>query len=162
MYESFPYSKIILFLHHLRSDPIWRASFRHILCCYIRWNSLLSLCLVFILLSQILLYFCFFSNDARILVLRLFLIHADEIMQHELTITYRVLGYLLLGVVRIYSKKVEYLYRDCNEVLTHINTSVPSKLQHKEGMCAPYSSITLPERFELDGFVLELPEDMSR
>lgn len=31
--------------------------------------------------------------------------------------TYRVLGLLLLGIVRIYSKKVEYLCHECNELL---------------------------------------------
>ncbi|KAL5717676.1 hypothetical protein ACHQM5_010651 [Ranunculus cassubicifolius] len=82
----------------------------------------------------------------------------DEIIQHEATVTYRVLGYLLLGVVRIYSKKVEYLYHDSNLVLTQMNTWVPLK-KPMEDMCAPYSLITLPQRFELDTFVLDFPED---
>ncbi|KAF5195238.1 Sister chromatid cohesion 1 protein [Thalictrum thalictroides] len=84
----------------------------------------------------------------------------DQIRQNVITVTYRVLGYLLLGVVRIYSKKVEYLYDDCNEALKNIKSSVPLK-KSKEGMWARYSSITLPERFELDSFDLEISEDMS-
>ncbi|KAJ4960639.1 hypothetical protein NE237_020549 [Protea cynaroides] len=88
----------------------------------------------------------------------------DEIMLHEVTITYRVLGYLLLGVVRIYSKKVDYLYHDCNEILVRINKfSVSRKANpQRESMSAPHVSITLPDRFELDSFDLEVPEDVSR
>ncbi|KAK9117499.1 hypothetical protein Sjap_016446 [Stephania japonica] len=87
----------------------------------------------------------------------------DEIMLHEVTVTYRVLGYLLLGVVRIYSKKVEYLYHDCTEVLANINTFALSKKNKRRDkvMCASYSSITLPERFELDAFDLDIVEDIS-
>ncbi|KAF9601186.1 hypothetical protein IFM89_017371 [Coptis chinensis] len=84
----------------------------------------------------------------------------DMIILNEVSVTYRVLGYLLLGVVRIFSKKVEYLYHDCSEVLTKIKTYTPLH-KPKEGMCASYASITIPERFELDGFDLELPDDMN-
>ncbi|KAK9108435.1 hypothetical protein Syun_024446 [Stephania yunnanensis] len=84
-------------------------------------------------------------------------------MLHEVTVTYRVLGYLLLGVVRIYSKKVEYLYHDCTEFLANINTSTLSKKDKRrdKAMCASYTSITLPERFELDAFDLDIVEDSS-
>lgn len=47
------------------------------------------------------------------------LIHADKIIP-EVEISYRVLAQLLLGVVRIFWKKVDYLYHDCNEALTYI------------------------------------------
>ncbi|CAK7328273.1 unnamed protein product [Dovyalis caffra] len=78
-------------------------------------------------------------------------------------VTYRVLAYLLLGVVRIYSKKVEYLFDDCNKVLLNIKDFMVS---NKDGILmetlqAPYFSITLPERFELDAFDLEILEDNS-
>ncbi|KAL3567801.1 hypothetical protein D5086_030452, partial [Populus alba] len=74
-----------------------------------------------------------------------------------------VLAYLLLGVVRIYSKKVEYLFDDCNKVLLNVKDFV---LCNKDGILvetlqAPYFSITLPERFELDAFDLEIIEDTS-
>ncbi|ONK77738.1 uncharacterized protein A4U43_C02F10030 [Asparagus officinalis] len=41
----------------------------------------------------------------------------------EIQISYRVLAQLLLGVVRIFSKKVDYLYHDCNEAITNIRRS---------------------------------------
>ncbi|XP_043704361.1 sister chromatid cohesion 1 protein 2-like isoform X2 [Telopea speciosissima] len=87
----------------------------------------------------------------------------DEIMLHEVTITYRVLGYLLLGVVRIYSKKVDYLYHDCNEILVKIKKiSVSGKANpQREAMCE-HVSITFPDRFELDAFDLEVSEDVIR
>ncbi|XP_011015093.1 PREDICTED: sister chromatid cohesion 1 protein 2 [Populus euphratica] len=88
----------------------------------------------------------------------------DKILQDGFdVVTYRVLAYLLLGVVRIYSKKVEYLFDDCNKVLLNIKDFV---LCNKDGILvetlqAPYFSITLPERFELDAFDLEIIEDTS-
>lgn len=94
----------------------------------------------------------------------LFLLHADKILQDELdVVAYRVLAYLLLGVVRIYSKKVEYLFDDCHRVLIKINDFVLSTKDsaHVETLSAPYSSITLPERFELDAFDLGILDDVS-
>lgn len=88
----------------------------------------------------------------------------DKILQDGFdVVTYRVLAYLLLGVVRIYSKKVEYLFDDCNKVLLNVKDFV---LCNKDGILvetlqAPYFSITLPERFELDAFDLEIIEDTS-
>uniref|UniRef100_A0A6N2MNI7 Rad21/Rec8-like protein N-terminal domain-containing protein n=1 Tax=Salix viminalis TaxID=40686 RepID=A0A6N2MNI7_SALVM len=66
-------------------------------------------------------------------------------------------GYLL-GVVRIYSKKAEYLFDDCNKVLLNIKDFV---LSNKDGILvetlqAPYFSITLPERFELHALIWRL------
>lgn len=89
----------------------------------------------------------------------------DKILLDEVpVITYRILAYLLLGVVRIYSKKVEYLFRDCNNVLSEVRHFVTSKKCDAdiEVMCAPYSSITMPERFELDAFDLEIIENLNR
>lgn len=78
-------------------------------------------------------------------------------------VTYRVLGYLLLGVVRIYSKKVEYLCDDCHEILIKIKdfSGIKKVNPQTEAMCAPYSSITLPDRFELDAFDLDVMGDIS-
>ncbi|KAI3919553.1 hypothetical protein MKX01_018376 [Papaver californicum] len=84
----------------------------------------------------------------------------DEIVLNEYTVTYRVLGYLLLGVVRIFSKKVEYLFDDCQDCLVRINMYKKDKLP-KEAMCAPYSAITLPDTFALDAFDLEIVEDVT-
>lgn len=43
---------------------------------------------------------------------------ADSILNPEAPLALRLSGQLLLGVVRVYSKKVGYLYVDCNEALT--------------------------------------------
>ena len=88
--------------------------------------------------------------------------NADKILQDELqVVTYRVLGYLLLGIVRIYSKKVEYLLDDCHEVLLGINNFVVHAREDlpAETLQAPYFSITLPECFELDSFDLEVLDE---
>ncbi|XP_031744073.1 sister chromatid cohesion 1 protein 2 isoform X3 [Cucumis sativus] len=88
----------------------------------------------------------------------------DKILQDELNaVTYRVMAYLLLGIARIYSKKVEYLYTDCNKVLTEINEFVVrTKNSTRKGTKqTPYYAITLPERFELDEFDLGIIEDLT-
>lgn len=90
--------------------------------------------------------------------------NADKILQDALHIvTYRVLGYLLLGVVRIYSKKVEYLFDDCHKTLIGINDFVVRTKDNAdtETLRTPYFSITLPDRFELDAFDLDILEDAS-
>ena len=93
---------------------------------------------------------CFFNTD-KILI--------DEVP----VVSYRVLGYLLLGVVRIYSKKVEYLFHDCRQVLVKIKDFAGGKKDNLniEAICASYLSITRPERFELDAFDLQILEDGS-
>ncbi|KAK4346266.1 hypothetical protein RND71_032605 [Anisodus tanguticus] len=66
----------------------------------------------------------------------------------------RQYGTLLLGVVRIRSKQVEYFFQDCRNLETGIrkaflftNVNLPEDATH-----APYYSITLPETFELIDF----------
>ncbi|KAH1065097.1 hypothetical protein J1N35_030084 [Gossypium stocksii] len=89
----------------------------------------------------------------------------DDILQNQLEIlAYRVLAYLLLGVVRIYSKKVEYLFDDCQEVLIKINEFVVREKNRakKEALRSASFSITRPVCFELDAFDLEVLEDTSR
>ncbi|KAF8011037.1 hypothetical protein BT93_J1604 [Corymbia citriodora subsp. variegata] len=93
-------------------------------------------------------------------------ISVDKILQAELNVvTYRVLGYFLLGVVRIYSKKVEYLFDDCHKVLIKLKDFVVSENQKHDSRAdilgAPRSLISLPKRFELDAFDLEIVEDVS-
>ncbi|XP_038717375.1 sister chromatid cohesion 1 protein 2 [Tripterygium wilfordii] len=88
----------------------------------------------------------------------------DKILKDEFqVVTYRVLAYLLLGTVRVYAKKVEYLFEDCHEVLNNINDFVLNTKDNVriETLRAPYFSITLPERFELDAFDLGILEDIS-
>ncbi|KAK4417876.1 Sister chromatid cohesion 1 protein 2 [Sesamum alatum] len=82
----------------------------------------------------------------------------DKILNDEVpVVTHRILAFLLLGVVRIYSKKVEYLYNDCHEVLNTLYGSKTGK-SARGGVGVSlrrYHSITLPKRFELDAFDLE-------
>ncbi|KAM0926213.1 hypothetical protein ACQ4PT_003726 [Festuca glaucescens] len=127
----------------------------------------------------------------------------DKILP-DVETTYRILGLLLLGVVRIYSKKVEYLYNECDQLLESSadgKNRVPKRV--KKGACArrlvidqedparakkPARSgrtsraengvvsqtlvevpevhepldlppiFTIPKRFELDSFDLQIPE----
>jgi len=72
-------------------------------------------------------------------------------------VSYRVLGYLLLGIVRIYSRKVEYALDDCNEMLIKINKFVDYRedFAHVETL---RMSVSIPDRFELDAFELDVLE----
>ncbi|KAL0080253.1 Rec8 like protein-domain-containing protein [Phycomyces blakesleeanus] len=85
-------------------------------------------------------------------------IDAISITQQQEPYALRVSGQLLLGVVRIYSRKTRYLLEDCNEALVKI------KLAFKKGnvnmpdinqSVANLGSITLPER--LTEFDILLP-----
>ncbi|KAL0322257.1 UNVERIFIED_CONTAM: Sister chromatid cohesion 1 protein 4 [Sesamum calycinum] len=66
--------------------------------------------------------------------------------------------HLLLGVVRIYNRKVNYLFDDCSEALLKVKQAFRSTAVDlpPEESKAPYHSITLPETFDLDDF--ELPD----
>ncbi|CAK9188217.1 unnamed protein product, partial [Ilex paraguariensis] len=80
-------------------------------------------------------------------------------MNPEVPIALRMSSHLLLGVVRIYSKQVEYLYHDCNIVLIGIRkafASVEINLP-EDATHAPFHSVTLPDKFELDA--LDLDDD---
>lgn len=75
----------------------------------------------------------------------------------EVPIALRLSGHLLLGVVRIYSKKVDYLHHDCNVVLiglrkafTTVNVNLP-----EDATQAQIESITFPERMDLDAVDLD-------
>ncbi|XP_022734391.1 sister chromatid cohesion 1 protein 3-like [Durio zibethinus] len=84
----------------------------------------------------------------------------DHIMFPEVPIALRMSGHLLLGVVRIYSKKVDYLFHDCNIVLIGLRkvfTSTQVNLP-EDARQAPVQSITLPETLDLDA--MELDGDM--
>ncbi|KAM1064654.1 hypothetical protein EV2_029457 [Malus domestica] len=81
----------------------------------------------------------------------------DRIMFPDVPIALRMSGHLLFGVVRIYSKQVDYLYQDCNVVLTTLRKTFASiDLNLPENaMQAPVQSITLPETFDLDALDLD-------
>ncbi|KAL4576637.1 hypothetical protein LXL04_012734 [Taraxacum kok-saghyz] len=81
----------------------------------------------------------------------------DSILFPEMPIALRLSSHLLLGVVRIYSRKVNYLFDDCSEALLKVKQAFRSTAVDlpPEESTAPYHSITLPETFDLDDF--ELP-----
>ncbi|BAT93020.1 hypothetical protein VIGAN_07190500 [Vigna angularis var. angularis] len=75
-----------------------------------------------------------------------------RIMDPGVPIALRMSGHLLLGVVRIYSKKVEYLHQDCKDALTGLHKAFSSLqfAQTEEVGPAPFQSVTLPGTFDLD------------
>ncbi|PIN20397.1 hypothetical protein CDL12_06919 [Handroanthus impetiginosus] len=86
-------------------------------------------------------------------------VSVDSILFPDMPIALRLSSHLLLGVVRIYSKKVNYLFDDCSETLLKIKQAFRSAAVDlpPEESKAPYHSITLPETFDLDDF--ELPDN---
>ncbi|CDP07718.1 unnamed protein product [Coffea canephora] len=90
----------------------------------------------------------------------------DLILVPQVPIALRMSGHLLLGVVRIYSKQVDYFYQDCNVALVEILkafSSVNTNINLPEGATqAPYHSITLPETLALDKIDLEGYSDLER
>ncbi|KAL3323647.1 hypothetical protein AABB24_038018 [Solanum stoloniferum] len=85
-------------------------------------------------------------------------VSVDSILFPDVPIALRLSSHLLLGVVRIYSRKVGYLFDDCSEALLKVKQAFRSTAVDlpPEESKAPYHSITLPETFELDDF--ELPD----
>ncbi|CAI0456882.1 unnamed protein product [Linum tenue] len=90
----------------------------------------------------------------------------DKVLQDEFddAVAYRVLAYFLLGIARIYSKKVDYLFNDCNKVLAKVKEFVAATGNSSDialvALTSPcFGAITLPERFELDAFDLGILED---
>ncbi|KAF9677008.1 hypothetical protein SADUNF_Sadunf08G0062600 [Salix dunnii] len=86
-------------------------------------------------------------------------VSVDSILFPDVPIALRLSSHLLLGVVRIYSRKVSYLFDDCSEALLKVKQAFRSTdvdLPPEEST-APYHSITLPETFDLDDF--ELPDN---
>ncbi|XP_044342480.1 uncharacterized protein [Triticum aestivum] len=85
-------------------------------------------------------------------------VSVDSIIFPEVPIALRLSSHLMVGVVRIYSRKVNYLFHDCSEALLKIKQAFRSAAVDlpPEESTAPYHSITLPETFHLDDF--ELPE----
>ncbi|KAL3526162.1 hypothetical protein ACH5RR_014534 [Cinchona calisaya] len=83
--------------------------------------------------------------------------YVDRILHDEVeVVTYRILAYLLLGVVRIFAKKVDFLFHDCHDVMRNLKDFAGGKIADEsiEAMRTSYHSITLPDRFELDAFDL--------
>ncbi|KAJ7520389.1 hypothetical protein O6H91_19G003800 [Diphasiastrum complanatum] len=79
-------------------------------------------------------------------------VSVDSILFSEVPIALRLSGHLLLGVVRIYARKVNYLYHDCSEALVKIKHAFHSGAVDlpPEAARAPFHVITLPETFDFD------------
>ncbi|KAM7280060.1 hypothetical protein ACFE04_007194 [Oxalis oulophora] len=86
-------------------------------------------------------------------------VSVDSILFPDMPIALRLSSHLLLGVVRIYSRKVGYLFDDCSDALLKVKQAFRSAAVDlpPEESTAPYHSITLPETFDLDDF--ELPDN---
>lgn len=71
----------------------------------------------------------------------------EDIMQPEVALALRTSGHLLLGVVRIYSRKAKYLLFDCNEAVSKIKMAFRTGAVDlpAESAVAAYSAITLQE-----------------
>ncbi|XP_067268586.1 double-strand-break repair protein rad21-like protein 1 [Pseudorasbora parva] len=81
-----------------------------------------------------------------------------EILSPQIKIGLRTSGHLLLGVVRIYSKKTRYLLSDCSDALVKIKVAFrPGQTDLPEdAMEATFKTITLPEDFT--DFDTQLPD----
>ncbi|XP_037496877.1 sister chromatid cohesion 1 protein 3-like [Jatropha curcas] len=81
----------------------------------------------------------------------------DCIMFPEVPIALRMSGHLLLGVVRIYSKKVHYLYHDCYVFLNGLRKAFASIEVNlpENATTAQFESVTLPQTFDLDALNVE-------
>ncbi|KAF8110740.1 hypothetical protein N665_0079s0055 [Sinapis alba] len=81
----------------------------------------------------------------------------DLIMFPDAPLALRLSGHLLLGVVRIYSKQVDYVFRDCALVTTWLAKSFVSTQVDlpEDARQAPVESVTLPQSLNLDDYNLE-------
>ncbi|XP_017551737.1 double-strand-break repair protein rad21-like protein 1 [Pygocentrus nattereri] len=81
-----------------------------------------------------------------------------DIIYPQIKIGLRTSGHLLLGVVRIYSRKAKYLLADCSDAVVKIRVAFrPGQTDLPvEGMEAMFKAITLPEEFT--DFDLQLPD----
>ncbi|MCJ8735302.1 hypothetical protein PDJAM_G00245260 [Pangasius djambal] len=82
----------------------------------------------------------------------------EDIISPQIKIGLRTSGHLLLGVVRIYSRKAKYLLADCSDAVVKIKVAFrPGQLDlPEEGMEAMVKAITLPEDFA--DFESQLPD----
>uniref|UniRef100_A0A3P8WZ99 RAD21 cohesin complex component like 1 n=1 Tax=Cynoglossus semilaevis TaxID=244447 RepID=A0A3P8WZ99_CYNSE len=82
-----------------------------------------------------------------------------DIISPKMKIGLRTSGHLLLGVVRIYSKKTKYLLADCSEALVKIKTAFrPDQTDlPQDGLEATAKAINLNEDFE--AFEVQLPQE---
>ena len=74
----------------------------------------------------------------------------EGILQPKVKMALRTSGHLLLGVVRIYSRKAKYLLADCNEAFVKIKMAFRPGMVDlpEENREAAVNAITLPEVFQ--------------
>ena len=82
----------------------------------------------------------------------------EGILQPKVKMALRTSGHLLLGVVRIYSRKAKYLLADCNEAFVKIKMAFRPGMVDlpEENREAAVNAITLPEVFH--DFDTEMPD----
>ncbi|KAK6112149.1 N terminus of Rad21 / Rec8 like family protein [Brugia pahangi] len=73
----------------------------------------------------------------------------DEILKPKVKMALRTTGHLLLGIVRIYSRKAKYLLADCNEAFLKIKMAFrPGQVElDEDGQQTASAAINLPEVF---------------
>ncbi|KAG8131540.1 hypothetical protein E2320_009456 [Naja naja] len=81
----------------------------------------------------------------------------EKILSPKFKIALRTSGHLLLGVVRIYHRKIKYLLTDCSEALLRMQSAFQPELVDlpKGNSEANFDAITLPEEF--NDFDTQLP-----
>eukprot|EP00242_Pyramimonas_sp_CCMP2087_P015196 CAMPEP_0198222154 /NCGR_PEP_ID=MMETSP1445-20131203/86820_1 /TAXON_ID=36898 /ORGANISM="Pyramimonas sp., Strain CCMP2087" /LENGTH=390 /DNA_ID=CAMNT_0043900555 /DNA_START=157 /DNA_END=1326 /DNA_ORIENTATION=+ len=76
----------------------------------------------------------------------------DTILQPQMPLALRLSGQLLLGVVRIYSRQVGYLFTDCSEALVKVKQVMRPGVGMvdlpAEASTASFSAVTLPDNYE--------------
>ncbi|KAI3910589.1 hypothetical protein MKW98_027871 [Papaver atlanticum] len=89
----------------------------------------------------------------------------DSIMFPEAPIALRLSAFLLLGVVRIYSKKLDYLKGDYDALAANLKTAfdhIENLNLPENASAAPFESVTMPLRtFELDAVDLDLDSSIN-
>ncbi|KAI8466482.1 MAG: Rec8 like protein-domain-containing protein, partial [Monoraphidium minutum] len=70
----------------------------------------------------------------------------DTLLHPEAPLALRLSGQLLLGVVRIYQRKVNYLHKDCEEAVVKFKTALRSQnAAHGAGVDLPIGAETAAE-----------------
>ena len=75
----------------------------------------------------------------------------ESIINPDAPLALRLSGQLMLGVVRVYSRKVNYLFQDCSEALVKIKQAFVKDKDvdlPEGGQTAPLHTITLPENYD--------------
>ncbi|RHN66120.1 putative rad21/Rec8-like protein [Medicago truncatula] len=91
----------------------------------------------------------------------LFFVFSDHILKVSVPVSLRLSAILLFGVVRIYSKKVDNVLSDCNNIQKRLLKVYPVIILPKNTMAmgdskvAARNAITLPENFQLDELDLD-------